>query len=180
MQKRIRVRLNDEEYLLVKGKWLDSHFIEPPINIAIQLTEQILNDGTVEEYSNEELEKFILGFKGQGLTGKALQIAEVLYGRYLNAKDMYKLRWLMPIETSLLRMSNTPQKAIDFFTLQTEKFGNTVNSPQLLTSVAAAYCDTRDYINAKRLCDWAYSWGGASTELSAVYERIKKETGDKN
>lgn len=174
MTKRIRVTLNDEEYLLVKGKWLDSHFLEAPLNVAAQLTEQVLSDNT-DNFSDEELEKFIMGFKDQGLTTQALHIANVLYGRYDSAADMRKLRWLLPVETSLLRLAHTPQKAVDFYTAQIAKFGNEVNSPQVLTSVAAAYCDLGDYAKAKQLCDRAFSWGGWSYELSAVYERIKRE-----
>ena len=178
MIEKTKVTLNDEDYFLIKGKWYDAHYLEVPVNVALALTEQILNDTSINGYSNEQLEKFVMGFKDQGLTGKALEIAAILYDRYESANDTSKLRWLMPVETSILRMSRTPQKAIEFYNAQIAKFGNTVNSPQLLTSVAAAYCDVGDYDNAKRLCDRAYGWGGASYELSMVYGRIKKETGN--
>ena len=82
----------------------------------------------------------------------------------------------MPVETSLLRLAHTPQKAIELYEMQVAKFGKEVESPQLLTSIAAAYCDVRDYANAKRLCDRAYAWGGHSYELSAVYGRMKAES----
>ena len=160
--------------MLVKGKWLDSHFIEAPLNVAIQLTDQVLKSN-VDDFTNEELEKFIMGFKEQGLIPQALQVADELYKRYVIAEDAFRLRWLMPIETSLLRLSHTPQKAIDFYTLQIAKFGKTVDSPQVLTSVAAAYCDVHDYAKAKQLCDRAFAWGGHSFELASVYGRIKSE-----
>ena len=176
MTKRIEVTLDDERYMLIKGKWYDSHFVEAPLNLVLRLTEQILNDNSVSDFSNEDLERFVMGFKDQGLAAQALRIADVLYDRYVSAADTHKLRWLMPVETSLLRMSGVSQKAIEFYTCQTEKFGNEVTSPQLLTSIAAAYCDVGDYVKAKRLCDKAYAWSGSSYELSAVYERIKKET----
>ena len=175
MKNRIKVTLNDEQYMLVKGKWLDSHFIEAPLNIGIQLTEQILKDNT-DEFSDEDLKQFLLGFKDQGLTAQALHVASILYARYVEAEDVANIRWLMPIETSLLRLSNTPQKAIEFYTSQVAKFGKAVESPPLLTSLAAAYCDVHDYVSAKRLCDRAYAWGGSSLELSAVYGRIKSES----
>lgn len=174
MMKRIRATLNDEEYVLVKGKWLDSHFIEAPISVATQLTNQVLQ-GNIEEFSNEELEKFIMGFKEQGLVPQALQVADALYERYLKAEDSFRLRWLMPIQSSLLRLSHTPHKAIEFYNLQVSKFGKTIESPQLLTSVAAAYCDVHDYAKAKQLCDRAFAWGGHSYELASVYGRIKAE-----
>ena len=160
--------------MLVKGKWLDSHFIEAPLNVAIQLTDQVLKSN-VDDFTNEELEKFIMGFKEQGLIPQALQVGDELYKRYVIAEDTFRLRWLMPIETSLLRLSHTPQKAIDFYTLQIAKFGKTVDSPQVLTSVAAAYCDVHDYVKAKQLCDRAFAWGGHSFELASVYGRIKSE-----
>ena len=116
-----------------------------------------------------------MGFKEQGLVPQALQVADELYQRYLKAEDTFRLRWLMPIETSLLRLSHTPQKAIDHYTAQIAKFGSEVNSPQVMTSVAAAYCDVRDYAKAKQLCDAAFAWGGYSYELASVYGRIKAE-----
>lgn len=174
MSKRIQATLNDEQYTLVKGKWLDSCFIEVPISIAIQLTDQILNSN-IDDLSNEELEKYVMGFKEQGLIPQALQVADALYARYLKAQDLFRIRWLMPIETSLLRLSHTPQKAIDYYTAQIAKFGSEVNSPQVMTSVAAAYCDVRDYAKAKQLCDAAFAWGGYSYELASVYGRIKAE-----
>ena len=174
MIKRIKVSLNDEEYFLIKGKWYDSYSIEVPLSIGIKLTEQLLSSN-LDEFSNEELEKFVMGFKDQGLTPQALRVLDVLYDRYVKAQDVYKLRWLMPVETSLLRLSHTPQQAIDFYNEQVAKFGKTIESPQLLTSIAAAHCDVRDYVNAKKLCDRAFAWGGPSYELSAVYQRIKAE-----
>ena len=175
MSKRIQATLNGEQYVLVKGKWLDSHFIEVPLNVGIQLTEQILS-GDVGDFSDEELEKFLMGFKEQGLVAQALRVADELYARYLKAENAFRLRWLLPVETSLLRLAHTPQKAIELYEMQVAKFGKEVESPQLLTSIAAAYCDVRDYSNAKRLCDRAYAWGGHSYELSAVYGRMKAES----
>lgn len=175
MNKRIKVTLNDEEYQLIKGKWYDSHFIAAPLNLAITLAEQVLNCN-MKEFSTEDLETLIMGFKEQELTAQALRISDELYDRYALAADTYKLRWLMPIVTSLLRMSGVPRKAIEYYETQTSKFGNTVNSPQILTSIAAAYCDIADYDKAKQLCNWAYKWGGSSIELSKVYERIRNAT----
>ena len=172
MQQRIKIILDDEEYALIKGKWYDSHLIEAPQNIAITLANQMLQEN-IGDFSNDDLEKFLMGFKDQGLISQALQISDVLYERYMNTDDMYKIRWLLPVTTSLLRMSHAPQRAIDLYTSQTEKFGNAAISPQLLTSIGAAYCDIFDYANAKRLCDWAYKWGGPSYELDRVYDRIK-------
>ena len=80
MSKRIQATLNGEQYVLVKGKWLDSHFIEVPLNVGIQLTEQILS-GNVGDFSDEELEKFLMGFKEQGLVSQALRVADELYAR---------------------------------------------------------------------------------------------------
>ena len=176
MKNRITVVLNDEEYYLIKGKWYDTHLIEAPQGIANALADQMLKSN-IDDFTNEDLEKFVMGFKDQGLTSQALQIADILYDRYVKASDMYKIRWLLPIMTSLLRMAHTPLRAIELFTAQTEKFGNAANSPQLLTSIAAAYCDVGDYVNAKRMCDWAYKWGGSAYELDRVYDRVKYALG---
>ena len=58
------------------------------------------------------------------------------------------------------------------------QYGGRLLSPALCTSVAAAYCDIKDYKKAKDCADKAYAMSGgkAAGELAAVYGRIRKET----
>ena len=55
-------------------------------------------------------------------------------------------------------------------------------SVPLLTSLAAAYCDVGNYELAKKCANKAYAIQGGGknyqTELSLVFQRIKKETKD--
>ena len=71
-----------------------------------------------------------------------------------------------------------PRKVIDLFSETKRKYGTDFITPVLLTSVAAAYCDLKEYENALRCCKWAYKkFGGFNPNLSNVYTRIKKESG---
>jgi hypothetical protein len=59
--------------------------------------------------------------------------------------------------TSCYRQTGQAQKAIDILAEATKRFGQSMVTSALLTSVAAAYCDLGDYIRAKKCCDRAYA-----------------------
>ena len=46
-----------------------------------------------------------------------------------------------------------PRKVIDLFSETKRKYGTDFITPVLLTSVAAAYCDLKEYENALRCCN---------------------------
>lgn len=79
--------------------------------------------------------------------------------------------------TSCYRAGNEPEKAVDLCKKAKLKYGNSILSPELLTSVAAAYLDLNEFENGKKCCDRAYakSNGKASDELKNVYKRLHSE-----
>jgi tetratricopeptide (TPR) repeat protein len=100
------------------------------------------------------------------------------YEKALEDCDEVTHKYILPRITSCYRKNNMPRKVIDLFTETKSKYGTSFITPVLLTSVAAAYCDLKEYENAMRCCKWAYkTYGEFNHELSAVYGRIKTESG---
>ena len=88
---------------------------------------------------------------------------------------------MLPILTSMYRLTGQPGCAINV----AEKYvgcGSAYETVPLHTSVAAAYCDLGDYTHARKFADRAYARRGGGTgektELSLVYQRIKRPTED--
>ena len=89
--------------------------------------------------------------------------------------DFFQIRKIAPITTSLYRSLNTPDKAIEYFENLQAEYYSPILSSALLTSVAAAYCDMRNYTLGKKYADRAYAMDGWSIEIANLYERIKNE-----
>lgn len=92
-----------------------------------------------------------------------------------------ELASILPRMTSCYRKQGRPQKAIDILEYASKKYGKEMIGPVLLTSAAAAYCDLREYEKARKCCARAFAAlnGEESRELSAVYGRLQKESGEK-
>ena len=105
--------------------------------------------------------------------------AIAFYEKAINLCDEETLKYILPRITSCYRAERRPKKAIELFAYAKEKYGEEFITPVLLTSVAAAYCDVKEYENALRCCRWAYKRFGAEFDpnLSNVFARIKKESG---
>ena len=111
---------------------------------------------------------------------EVLDFYENYFDDAIEKADSTAMAYILPRITSCYRKSGRPQKAIDILTYASKTFGRSMITPVLLTSAAAAYCDIEDYERAKRCCDRAYaeSNGMHSDELSLVYKRIKRATGE--
>ena len=101
-----------------------------------------------------------------------------LYERVLSSNDTSDYKAVLPRLASCYRIQGQPEKAVELATLASKRFGSSILEPITLTSVAAAYCDLHDWNRAKKCADRAYAkWNGkASSELRAVYERIRLNT----
>ena len=115
--------------------------------------------------------------KASGLYYETEKIIEKLFVKH--AKDVDLLQKLLPLYLSCCRELNRPQKAIDGAKVLLPICGG---SSATYTSLAAAYCDIKDYENAKKYARVAYAKQGGGkgykTELSLVFMRLKKETGE--
>lgn len=98
-------------------------------------------------------------------------------GLIYNKKHLAFDEGIIPVLTSCLRNVKTPQEAIRFAI--DYLYRKDVHSVPYFTSLAAAYCDIKDYANALKYANRGYAMQGGGigevNELSLVYKRIKKE-----
>ena len=100
------------------------------------------------------------------------------YEKALEDCDEATYKYVLPRITSCYRKCHMPRKVIELFSDTKRVFGTEFITPVLLTSVAAAYCDLKEYDNALKCCRWAYkNFEEFDPLLSNVWARIKKESG---
>lgn len=168
--------IDGEEYIYNNGKWLTSNYTSVPIGLLSKLNKLLTSKEDLENKSFAELMEIADGAKksnNNSLATKALNIA-------LKGADAKQIHSLLPRLTSLYRLNGQPEKAIGISCEYMEKYGKTVMSSALFTSLAAAYCDIGDYRETKHYADRAYAMdnGKCSGELAGVYGRLRKELGD--
>ena len=170
-----RIEYNGEVYRRTNAKWVDSRNITVHESLQRTLNRLYLETVDYSSYSVEELVK-----EGDRLKeSSSYQSAIAFYEKATLECDEKTLNYILPRITSCYRKCNMPRKVIELFSLTRSKYGTGFITPVLLTSVAAAYCDLKEYENALRCCKWAYrNFGGEfSSSLSNVWARIKKESG---
>lgn len=170
---------NGEVYYTDKGLFYDSGFIELPIADRKFVAEAYFEEKAKFVKSSDDYVELIRNMKIAGCYQLSihyclefLDIAEIdmNYNRDVNI--------ILAILSSNYRLINEPLKAIEL----TEKFKSDYWNVSFLTSIAAAYCDVGDFNKAKKYANMAYAKQGGGVkyknELSLVYKRIQKETGE--
>jgi hypothetical protein len=155
----------DENFIIVEGAELK------------EVAGQYFSTIPYDILTTDELISLVIRMKGMGLyfeTKKIIQFAMEQRGDNLGL-----MRTLLPIYLSCCREANQPQSAIDCAMKWLPICGG---SNATYTSLAAAYCDIKDYENAKKYARIAYAKQGGgqgyTTETSLVFKRIQKETGE--
>lgn len=167
------IEINGMRYYIINKKIVDEHYLVPPKDELIAIYNDIIKYR--DDLTNEQLYDFAIGAKENGCYNSALEIVMELQSVAMKNSDFSQIRKLTPIITSLFRSLSDSQQAIDYYETMRTKFGDFILSAALLTSIAAAHCDLRDYTTAKKFADRAYAKGGWSIELTSVYSRIKNE-----
>ena len=174
-----KVVINNETYYINNGRVYDSSFLEAPKDIARAIWESWFASVDFSNMEESQLLEHIKKLKGAEYYTECLRVIE--YGLQRFNKSAHYYRTVFPMITSCYRSLNQPQKAIDFWMENKYIFTSCLSVP-LLTSLAAAYCDLENYDLAKKCANRAYAIQGGSknyqTELSLVYQRIRKETND--
>ena len=168
------IEYNGEVYTRANTKWVDSRKF-----VVYDGLQNILNQLYLKtlDYSNYSIDELLA--EGDKLKeSNSYSSAIHFYEKALEGCDETTYKYILPRITSCYRKNNMPRKVIDLFSETKRKYGTDFITPVLLTSVAAAYCDLKEYENALRCCKWAYkTFGEFSPELSNVWARIKKESG---
>ena len=170
----VKIEYNGEIYTRSNSKWADSRHHIVHDSLQNFLNQQYLKTLDYSKYSVDELVAEGDKLKESSSYSSAIHF----YEKALEECDETTYKYILPRITSCYRKSNMPRKVIDLFADTKSLYGTSFITPVLLTSVAAAYCDLKEYENALRCCRWAYkTYGKFDPNLSNVWSRIKKESG---
>ncbi len=173
MQDKNTFVMNGEKYHLVKGKWYNSQYMAVTKEELYKLNAIRIKNLTFENKTIEELIEIAQSMKDND---------DLVYSRKLfedllfQCHDISTIRSILPRYTSILRKLQNPDVAIEISKKYIRRFGQSVGSSVLYTSLAGAYCDMGDYAEARHQANKAFAMsnGNASIELQSVYDRINK------
>ena len=166
---------NGKKYSRIKGKWVDSNYITVPTSLQSTLDALFEEQRNLDVFTLEELIAEGDRFKG----AESYHLAIKYYATVLEeTQDVNTYRYVLPRLTSCYRAQGRATEAVGLYERLNQQYGGKLHSPALCTSIAAAYCDIKDYKKATDCADKAYAMSGgkAAGELAAVYGRIRKET----
>ena len=165
--------IDGEEYIFKNGKWLTSSFMIPPLAIVNKLNKMMQSSGNIEKMRMDELLEVVDNSRER----ENYRLAEQALERAMTIAKEDEIKIILPRLTSNYRKQGKPQEAIDVSEKYLSQYGTMLYSPMLFTSIAAAYCDLGDFVNARLNANRARSLSGSqsSVELISVYSRINKE-----
>ncbi len=176
--RRGRITVGGQKYSLAEGAIFDSTGMRIPDARAGTILYRYYSKIDREKLDESQLLEYIKGIK----YAKCLKLCTDVIQEELDKEHEYSfIKTILPIYTSSLRELKKPKEAISFWN-DNENYYYAYESSALYTSLASAYCDVNDYENARRMANRAYAMSGGGSghknELSLVYMRIKKETGE--
>lgn len=172
--------IDGEKYYLIKRKIYDSSFIELDAVQMAKIAPRIFREVfPTEQLGWPETLEYIKAAKACEQYGLGIEACLLGLQKFGQFSDF--VNEMLPILTSMYRLTGQPRRAIDEAERYVAYYGVQYTAP-LLTSVAAAYCDLGDYENAKKFAGRAYAKQGGNigeeNELSLVYKRIQRLTED--
>ena len=172
VKKREEYMLDGEKYYLIRGRWVDSHNTTVSKEELYKLNELRLRHLNLSSMSTNEIIDLAQSMKDSDDLIYSVKLFDELLKRRNDAGTVHSI---LPRYTSILRKLERPKEAIDMFEKYYSKFGKSIYSPALFTSLAASYCDLGNWIEARNKANMAkaMSGGDASLELISVYARIK-------
>ena len=172
-----KIEFKNSTYYFNQGKLYDDAYFEVSKNESDVVLNYYFENYNYQDLEEAEFIKFVKNVKLAGFYEACLKFIKYGLGKFTSSIEYYKT--VFPIITSCYRALNQSQKAIDFW-MENKKLYVSCLSAALLTSLAAAYCDVKNYELAKKCADRAYYMQGGGqgykNELSLVYKRIEKET----
>lgn len=176
----IKLIYENDTYYFNNGKVYDDSFLEVPQVISKKVVSQYYDSLDYKNFNEQEFLEYLKNIKVSELYDKCIDAIEYSTIKFINSSSF--CRTIFPIATSCYRLRGEAEKAI-YFWEQRKVIFNFCKSEALFTSLAAAYCDIKDYVNAKKYADRACALCGGpqkmDQELIGVYSRIKAETSNK-
>ena len=171
-KKREQYTLNGEIYYLIRGRWVNSHFTSVSKEEMYKLNSLRVKDLNFDNIEPSELIKMAQEMKDSEDYIYSKRLFETLFEK-CDEKEV--VRSILSRYTSILRNLEQPKEAIEIAEKYISKYGNYVYTPALFTSLAGAYCDLGDPVEARKKANIAnaMSGGNAGIELQSVYARIK-------
>ena len=171
-----KITYNGKEYMRNGMKWFDSSYV-----VVHQTLQDELNKLYIQSIDLTQMDVDAVVLEGDRYKQtRSFGLAIRCYEEAASRCDADTMSCILPRITSCYRGINAPERAIELFAFAKRRYGTGIMNPALLTSAAAAYCDMRQYDNARKCCKRAYAMcnGRASEELKSVFGRIKKECGE--
>ena len=131
-------------YYRTTAKWTDDRHLVVHESLQRKLNQLYLEAADTFAYSVEDLLR-----EGDKLKESGSYEAAIKFYEKAEADcDERTLSYILPRISSCYRHCHMAEKAINLFSRAKSKYGEDFITPVLLTSVAAAYCDLREYENA--------------------------------
>jgi len=162
----------EQYYYMSDGMWVNSSFTKVTKPEMYKLEKIRLENTDLNSMSYENRIRMAQIMKDNGNLSGAMKIFD---GVLEECNDARVIKFVLPCYTSILRKYNKPEEAISFADEYIHIYGEMVRTQSLYTSLAGAYCDIGDYIEARKKANIAYALcnGKANPELISVYARIK-------
>ena len=172
-----KIFYDNQTYYFNKGKVLDEHFLQVTPAEATPILYEYYGEIDYRKLNESELIDFLKEIKDAELNTLCLTISLDC----LNRNSEYLDSYIYPIISSCYRLMGKPQKSIDFYNAhRTEEICS--RSPAMLTSLAAAYCDLKNYESSLYYARRAYAilknapQAEVSDEIKNVFGRLRSES----
>lgn len=164
-----KMKYNDKVYKKINGCWYDNTNMKVPRVLQKELDSKEFENMNVEDKSVYEIVQLANDYKD----GKNYYRAKTMYEKIFDKLKIDEIRSLAARLTSCYRGIGEPENAIDFFHMIYEKYDSKILSAPLCTSLAAAYMDLDDEMNANKMIQEAKALCGCyhSQELDNVVLR---------
>ena len=169
----VKFEYKGKTYLRYNDEWVNEHYEIAPLAVKADLDKMYADSLVLDSYTTQELVRLADTFKGN----ESYYLAAKHYKEALMRGTIEECRFIYPRLTACLRKMNRAQEAVEMLTLFKQKYGLHMVPPVLLTSVAAAFCDLKQYDDARKCYRMAVAKmnGNVSPELMNVKKRIEKE-----
>ena len=171
-KKREQYTLDGEIFYLMNGKWVNSHFTSVSKEEMYRLNAIRIKNLNFDNIETSELIKMAQEMKDSEDYIFSKKLFETLFEK-CDEKEV--VRSILSRYTSILRKLDQPKEAIEVAEKYIFMYGEYVYTPSLFTSLAGAYCDIGDPVEARKKANKANAMcgGNAGIELQSVYARIK-------